>query len=178
MLLGYILFILPPVAVLAALVYLPFWLLQRRRGVRLPWWVHLARYALAGCVFSLLYLTIFWAIDENTFPVMYHFYNLRPFVWLTEVYEMGAAKMLRQLALNVLMFVPLGLLLPASFQRMRRFEATAGVVLATTLLIEIAQYFIGRSADVDDVIMNFLGGVIGFGLFGALDKLRRRGGKK
>ena len=30
---------------------------------------------------------------------------------------------------------------------------------------ETLQYFLGRSADIDDVIMNTLGGVIGYGAF-------------
>lgn len=170
MFMGYILFIFPVVAVLAALIYLPVALWQRRQGVRQPWTAHLVRYALVGYFLSLLYLTVFWWLPEQ-FPVPYHFYNLRPFVWLTEVYEMGAAKMLEQLMLNVLMFVPLGLLLPLAGQRLRRLRVTAGFVLATTVSIEVVQYFIGRSADIDDVIMNFLGGMVGFGIFVLLDKL-------
>ena len=39
------------------------------------------------------------------------------------------------------------------------------VVIATTTLIETMQYFIGRSADIDDVIMNTIGGLLGYLLF-------------
>jgi glycopeptide antibiotics resistance protein len=36
--------------------------------------------------------------------------------------------------------------------------------------IETFQYFIGRSADVDDLIMNTIGGFIGYGIFALLNK--------
>lgn len=171
MLLGYILFIFPMAALLSALIYLPLARLRRRRGVRLPWLAHLVRYALVGYVVSLLYITIFWFFPLNSFPPEYYFYNLKPFAWLTDGYLMGPAKMLEQLILNVLMFLPLGLLLPLAGRRFRRFRVTAAAVLAMTAAIEVVQFFIGRSADIDDVIMNFAGGALGFALFCLLDRL-------
>ncbi len=78
---------------------------------------------------------------------------------------MGADKMLRQLALNIGMFVPMGALLPVIFKRLRRFYATALVSLGVTVAIETLQYFMGRSADIDDVIMNFAGAAIGYAIY-------------
>jgi glycopeptide antibiotics resistance protein len=43
--------------------------------------------------------------------------------------------------------------------------------ILTTFGIEFLQYFMGRSADIDDVITNFLGGLIGYILFLAFNKL-------
>lgn len=176
MLTGYIVFIFPLVALVSLLIYLPVMLYRRRQGVRLPWAAHLVRYALVGYALSLLYLTIFWFFPLNHFPPEFYFYNLKPFAWLTDGYLMSTRKMIEQLWLNIAMFVPLGLLLPLAGRRFRRFTATAAVVLATTVLIEVTQFFIGRSADIDDVIMNFAGGVLGFALFMLLGKLfgRRR----
>ena len=45
------------------------------------------------------------------------------------------------------------------------------IVFLTTFGIEFLQYFMGRSADIDDVITNFLGGLIGYILFLAFNKL-------
>lgn len=39
------------------------------------------------------------------------------------------------------------------------------------VLIETLQYFIGRSCDVDDLIMNTAGGLIGWGLFAGASRL-------
>ena len=72
--------------------------------------------------------------------------------------------------MNVGMFVPYGLLLPLVFPGLRRFPKMALVVLATTVSIETFQFFIGRSADIDDVIMNLLGGLLGYAVFALLNR--------
>ena len=78
--------------------------------------------------------------------------------------------MAAQLLLNITMFLPLGFLLPIAAHKLRTPVATAAVVLLTTAGIETFQYFIGRSADVDDVIMNFLGGILGYGCYVLLSR--------
>jgi glycopeptide antibiotics resistance protein len=65
--------------------------------------------------------------------------------------------------LNILLFVPLGLLLPAVFpKRMGQSKWAVLAILGTTLCIETIQFFIGRTTDINDVIANFIGG---FGAF-------------
>ena len=59
----------------------------------------------------------------------------------------------------------LGFLLPAVCRRMRVWWKTAAAVALAMLAVETIQYFIGRSADIDDLIMNTAGGLIGYGLF-------------
>ena len=63
-----------------------------------------------------------------------------------------------------------GLLLPLVFPGLRRFPKMALVVLATTVSIETFQFFIGRSADIDDVIMNLPGGLLGYAVFALLNR--------
>jgi glycopeptide antibiotics resistance protein len=91
--------------------------------------------------------------------------NLEPFIWTREVYSMGAVKMIKQLAANIVMFIPFGLLLPMTNEKMNKLWKTALFVLFFTVLIETLQFFMGRSADIDDVIMNFIGGILGYLLF-------------
>ena len=83
---------------------------------------------------------------------------------------MGPRKMAEQLLMNVGMFVPNGLLLPLVFPCLRRFPKTALVVLATTVSVETFQFFIGRSADIDDVIMSLAGGLLGYAIFALLNR--------
>lgn len=163
MLIYYAVFVFPVIALLSAVLYLPFFLAHRKEKYSKLY--HLARYALIGCALSLLYLTILWYYPDITFRPEYYFWNLRPFVWLTQVYEMGLRRMLEQLITNVVMFIPLGFLLPVVFQKLRRFLPALGTVTGVTLLIEITQFFIGRSADIDDVIMNAAGGALGYLIF-------------
>lgn len=66
---------------------------------------------------------------------------------------------------NVLLFVPLGVLLASFFQKNSGRRTILGCFLVS-IGIEIAQ-FIGlssRIADIDDVVLNVAGGVLGYGI--------------
>ena len=74
--------------------------------------------------------------------------------------------------LNAVMFAPLGFLLPAYFERYRRWGRTLAAGFLTSLTVELIQLFTFRATDVDDLIMNTLGTLVGFLL--AKLVLRRR----
>ena len=61
---------------------------------------------------------------------------------------------------NIVMFVPYGALLAAAFRKLK-WWAVDLIGLGTTLLIELVQPFLYRSFDIDDIIANTLGTVIG-----------------
>ncbi len=170
MLLGFIVMALPPIAAISALVYIPYLLYVNRRYGKQTLLHHFVKYALIGYGLSLLYLTLLW-YPEITFHPEYYFLNLHPFVWLSECYAMGPEKMAEQLLLNIGMFIPYGLLLPMAVAKTRKLWKVSVIVLLSTLMIETLQYFTGRSADIDDVIMNFTGGVLGYFVFMLLNRL-------
>lgn len=71
---------------------------------------------------------------------------------------------------NIAMFVPLGFILPLMSARFASFRAVLLASLATSVTIEILQFverFFGRTrfADIDDVILNVTGAVIGYAIF-------------
>lgn len=78
--------------------------------------------------------------------------------------------LLRNLAGNILLFIPLGLLLPLLFRRCRKpgrvvlaaFLFSAGIELAQGLSRSFGNY---RAADVDDVLLNTAGALVGVVLF-------------
>ena len=67
--------------------------------------------------------------------------------------------------LNALMFVPLGFMLPLIWPRAARALSTTGFAFTFSLAIELSQLLNNRSTDIDDLIMNTLGALIGFALF-------------
>ena len=70
---------------------------------------------------------------------------------------------------NVLLFVPVGFLLPVLFERLRRVWSLAWRAAVLSVLIEIVQIPTqAHSTDVDDVIFNVVGALIGFALFRAV----------
>lgn len=73
------------------------------------------------------------------------------------------------IALNFLMLVPLGYLTPCCFRCINRWWKAVAVSFALTLIIESAQlvFKIGWF-DVDDIFLNTLGALIGYGLYKAI----------
>ena len=73
---------------------------------------------------------------------------------------------------NLLLFLPAGVYLPLFFKRLGRLRVFAPVMIGILLCAEIFQLVTRTgSLDIDDIILNFLGAVIGFGLFKVIGKL-------
>jgi glycopeptide antibiotics resistance protein len=98
--------------------------------------------------------------------------NLRPWATIGPALRHGPGSFAFSiLAGNLLAFVPLGLLLPAANRRIAwPLVILAGMALSTA--IEITQYglslYVGhgyRAADIDDVIVNVAGTIVGLALF-------------
>lgn len=83
----------------------------------------------------------------------------------------------RNLILNILMFIPFGFMLPLLFKKCEKFYITYFLIFGMSLFIEISQLVSKRGLfEVNDLINNTLGGVIGYGfvmvllLFASKDK--------
>lgn len=75
---------------------------------------------------------------------------------------------------NVVMFVPLGCLLPCVFDRLRKFSWHFLTVVLTILTIELLQLFtLLGSCDVDDLLLNLVGTTLGFGLWKLWDRIAK-----
>lgn len=75
-----------------------------------------------------------------------------------------------QYLLNVLMFVPVGFLLPLLWERYGDWKQVLGFGCFLTVFIEVAQVFTFRTTDIDDLMTNLLGAGLGFLLVKALGK--------
>ncbi len=64
---------------------------------------------------------------------------------------------------NVIILLPLGVLLPAIFPKLRKFWLTLPILLAVALGVEILQYILeAGTMDIDDSFLNFLGAWLGY----------------
>lgn len=64
---------------------------------------------------------------------------------------------------NVVMFIPLGIFLPLIWPKLRAFLLLLLFSLFLIIMIEVLQYFTGLgSCDIDDLLLNLPGVVIGF----------------
>ena len=72
---------------------------------------------------------------------------------------------------NIVMFVPLGYLLPNIWKKLRKFYKTLVATLGIILVIEILQFITGLgSFDVDDFILNCLGVITGYCLWKIMNR--------
>ena len=103
--------------------------------------------------------------------------NLIPFVYLLD-YDVRA-HMIYNVFGNIMMFVPTGIVLPVLYKRLDNFFKVAGTGLLISLAIEILQLpFADRTSDVDDLILNTLGVVIGYVLFVIVRYAKKPGKRK
>lgn len=78
---------------------------------------------------------------------------------------------IRQIGGNIGLFLPLGAVLPVLVPRLRRFSALLLTALAATLIIEAIQYVatglgrMDRAFDIDDLLLNVVGAVLGYALW-------------
>ena len=114
---------------------------------------------------------------KETYP-NWSFVNLKPLETILRYWHHAqrnhtplwqATLFVKNVAGNILMFVPLGVLLPVLFKPMRRLWLLFIVGLGVSVFVEGFQFveMMGglvfyRAVDIDDVILNALGAVLGW----------------
>ncbi|MDU5109937.1 MAG: VanZ family protein [Clostridium sp.] len=74
--------------------------------------------------------------------------------------------------LNIIFFMPFGFLLPTLWKKYRSFLNTLSYGIIFSFIIEIGQLFTkNRATDINDLIMNTLGTIIGWIIFNSLRKV-------
>ena len=132
---------------------------------------------LAGFLSMIYVAAIIYLAFISREPMPIHHYSINPFGAARRGLEFGGGLIqgifsgtvkitnwaeLRNIILNILLFIPFGYLLPSLFPRLRWWQVVL-LGLAFSLCIELLQLITKLGyADVDDLINNTLGAVIGF----------------
>ncbi|MBQ5951608.1 MAG: VanZ family protein [Lachnospiraceae bacterium] len=99
--------------------------------------------------------------------------NLVPLVHLLRF--SSVRNMVWNLAGNVAMFIPSGIVLPIVYKKLNRFWKTAAAGALISLCVEVLQLPLSsRASDVDDLILNTLGVAVGYGIYAAVRRLKRK----
>ncbi len=130
------------------LVLIYIFLFDRERAKRKWGWM-----ALLTLYLNAMYIVI--GVPGVQYIVWDPTINLLPF-------QDFSARNIEGMILNAIMFAPLGFLLPAYFERYRHWGRTLAAGFLTSLTVELIQLFTFRATDVDDLIMNTLGTLVGF----------------
>ncbi|MBR2742329.1 MAG: VanZ family protein [Clostridia bacterium] len=91
--------------------------------------------------------------------------NLEPLYYIKKLWGNKINFIINEIG-NILLFIPVGIVWPAAFPRLRAFWKTLIAGAAFSCLIEICQLpFFDRTTDIDDVILNTVGCAIGYALY-------------
>lgn len=148
--------------IFVVIIYLPILFKLKKKGISPTRQV--SYIGLVCSIFLIVFATMLFMLISFDST---HTLNFIPFNWN----EIGLYQFVVEKIPNILLFIPFGFSVPAVYKSKRNIWKTMLIVFLTTFGIEFLQYFMGRSADIDDVITNFLGGLIGYILFLAFNKL-------
>lgn len=98
-------------------------------------------------------------------------YNLIPFTEILR-YDMNTTYFKVNVLGNIALFIPFGYFI-SGYVRAKKMSHILFISIITSTVVEFVQHFIGRSFDIDDIILNVTGAVIGFLIyigFNAIEK--------
>ena len=95
--------------------------------------------------------------------------NFVPFVEILR-YKPWGRLFIKNIVGNVIMFMPYGFFV-GKYSSGRNFLLTIFLIFLASISIEVTQLAIGRVFDVDDIILNVLGGSLGYFIYILLDSL-------
>ncbi len=79
-------------------------------------------------------------------------------------YKLFSPLFIRNVLGNIIIFIPFGYF-TSYYVKINKMYLSLLITLITSLSIEVIQSIIGRSFDIDDIILNVLGGVTGYFLY-------------
>ncbi|MDD6879143.1 MAG: VanZ family protein [bacterium] len=85
-------------------------------------------------------------------------------------YDFGSRLFIKNIIGNVIMFVPYGFFVEY-YCKSDKLKSVLWLVFIASLVIETTQLAIGRVFDVDDVLLNVIGGVLGYYIYRIINKL-------
>lgn len=107
---------------------------------------------------------------ENIFPPRI---NLVPLVYLLDYLIAGEAVL--NVVGNTAMFIPIGIIWPAVFRKLNTHKKVICAGVGFSLCIELLQLpFFDRVTDIDDLILNSLGFLMGYGIYLLVKRCRKK----
>ena len=102
-----------------------------------------------------------------------HNYGLSNYIPFKEIfrYEIGSRLFIRNIIGNILLFLPYGYF-AADYLKSKKVYSICFLTMLVSFTIEFVQLKIGRTLDVDDVILNTLGGTLGYYLYHLMENIK------
>ena len=98
--------------------------------------------------------------------------NLVPFSEILR-YKVGSKMFNYNVLGNVIIFIPFGYIV-SQYVNPKKIWPVIITTLLTSGIVEFVQLKIGRSFDIDDIILNFIGGVLGYLLYVIIKAIKKK----
>lgn len=123
-----------------------------------------------------MYITL--ALSVTLFPIPFqelypsgYTHNFVPFKSITSSFNAGIRPFLSSVVGNIILTMPFGFLITMILKN-KYFKTIILFIVSFSLMIELLQLFIGlgigywyRNVDIDDLILNTIGGILGWGIY-------------
>ncbi len=165
-----------PITLLVGIVYAVYRYVRiKRRIITVSWGTEIMRWLfvcyLTGLVnlilvpanlWTLIWANIFVGYSHSELAFFSGDFNLVPTVFKLITGKLTLGRwVLKMLIYNLLMFVPFGFFLPFVSGKLNN-RSVWKVAVIVPIAVEVIQPVIGRSFDVDDLILNFAGIIVGY----------------
>lgn len=162
-----------PLMVVLVLVTLGIRRRYQKQGKVFPWKKAVLWMLLAGWVGMYLYVTVF----QHGYGSRH--WNLQPFLMLREALNRFTPQMWLNILMNILVFVPFGVLLPLLFSKQQKWYWALLTGFGAALGFELLQLLTAQGiCDIDDVILDSLGTMLGWSGTMLVLSFRNREGAK
>ena len=118
--------------------------------------------------FMIYIITLFYVVTFQ--DVSWSTSNFIPFKEIFR-YQLFSPSFIRNVAGNLLMFMPYGFFI-SYFLKLDKKKHIMFFSLLVSLTIEITQLIIGRVFDVDDILLNVIGGLLGYFIYRLVDNFK------
>lgn len=123
-------------------------------------------------IFMLLFILYVMCLFEIVTLQDYN-YGLSNYIPFKEIfrYEIGSRLFIKNIICNILLFLPYGYF-ASDYLKSKNAWLICFLTMIVSITIECVQLNIGRTFDIDDVILNTLGGIFGYLLYKILEKIK------
>ncbi|MEG0022284.1 MAG: VanZ family protein [Bacilli bacterium] len=123
---------------------------------------------LLSAAFIVYVLCLFYVVTFQ--DVNYANSNFIPFKEMFR-YDFGTRLFIKNIIGNIVLFIPYGFFI-GYYLKLEKFKLSFLLTLVVSITIETTQLAIGRVFDIDDILLNVIGGLLGTYVYTVLSKIK------
>ncbi|MEG0408734.1 MAG: VanZ family protein [Bacilli bacterium] len=123
---------------------------------------------LLSAAFIIYVLCLFYVVTFQ--DVNYANSNFIPFKEMFR-YDFGTRLFIKNIIGNIVLFIPYGFFI-GYYLKLEKFKLSFLLTLIVSITIETTQLAIGRVFDIDDILLNVIGGLLGTYVYTVLSKIK------